>query len=110
LISLVNRTWDRRDEITPDFKTHERLTPMAVYKLLPKTNCKACGEPTCITFALHLAAAQVQVEACLALFEPAHAQALEELRSILIDAPSIGQGELPMDRRYEEEENGHAAG
>jgi ArsR family metal-binding transcriptional regulator len=90
LVELVNRTWERRDEIAPDLETHQRPTPMAIYKLLPRTNCKACGEATCFTFALRLAASQVQVESCPALFEPEHAQALEELRSILIDAPSIG--------------------
>ncbi len=90
LVDLVNRTWERRDEITPDLETHQRPTPMAIYKLLPKTNCKACGEATCFTFALRLAASQVQVEACTPLFGPEHAEDLEELRSILIDAPSIG--------------------
>ncbi|TDA25500.1 MAG: tRNA CCA-pyrophosphorylase, partial [Archaeoglobi archaeon] len=24
------------------------LTPMEIYKLLPKTNCKKCGEQTCM--------------------------------------------------------------
>jgi ArsR family metal-binding transcriptional regulator len=90
LVDLVNRTWERRAEITPDFETHLRPTPMAVYKLLPRTNCKACGEPTCFTFALRLAAAQVEVESCPQLFEPAQAQNLAELRTMLIDAPSIG--------------------
>ena len=45
LVALVNRTWERRAEITPDHETHQRPTPMAVYKLLPQTNCKQCGEP-----------------------------------------------------------------
>ena len=90
LVDLVNRTWDSRAEITPDLETHQRPTPMAVYKLLPRTNCKACGEPTCFTFALRLAAAQAQVEGCPALFEPGQAHVLEALRSMLIDAPRIG--------------------
>jgi ArsR family metal-binding transcriptional regulator len=90
LVDLVNSTWERRDEIAPDLETHQRPTPMAIYKLLPRTNCKACGEPTCFTFALRLAASQVQVEGCPALFEPGQAHALEALRSIWIDAPSIG--------------------
>jgi len=90
LVDLVNRTWERRDEITPDLETHQRPTPMAIYRLLPKTSCKACGEATCFTFALRLAASQVHVDACAPLSEPEHAQALEELRSILVDAPSIG--------------------
>jgi ArsR family metal-binding transcriptional regulator len=90
LVGLVNRTWERRAEITPDLDTHQRPTPMAVYKLLPKTNCKACGDPTCFTFALRLAAAQVEVESCPQLFEPAQAQNLAEVRTMLIEAPSIG--------------------
>ena len=90
LVDLVNSTWERRDKITPDLETHQRPTPMALYKLLPRTNCKACGGSTCFTFALQLAASQVQVEGCPALFEPGQAHALEALRSILIDAPSIG--------------------
>jgi ArsR family metal-binding transcriptional regulator len=47
LVDLVNRTWERRTEITPDFTTRQRPTPMAIYQLLPQTNCKACGEATC---------------------------------------------------------------
>ena len=90
LVDLVNRTWERRTEITPDLETHQRPTPMAVYKLLPRTNCKACGEPTCFTFALRLAAAQVEVGSCPALIEPEQARNLEALRSMLINAPSIG--------------------
>jgi ArsR family metal-binding transcriptional regulator len=55
LIALVNRAWDRRAEITPDRETHQRPTPMAVFKLLPQTNCKQCGEATCMAFAFGLA-------------------------------------------------------
>jgi ArsR family metal-binding transcriptional regulator len=38
LIELVNRTWARRAEITPDYETHQRPTSMAIYKLLLATN------------------------------------------------------------------------
>lgn len=55
LIDLVNRTRQGRNEIEPDFETHHRPMPMAVYKLPPGTNCKACGEATCFTFALRVA-------------------------------------------------------
>ena len=54
LIDLVNRTWERRAEITPDTATRQRPTPMAIYKLLPNTNCRQCSEPTCYSFALKL--------------------------------------------------------
>jgi ArsR family metal-binding transcriptional regulator len=31
------------------------LTGIQIFKLLPKTNCKECGVPTCLAFAMNLA-------------------------------------------------------
>jgi ArsR family metal-binding transcriptional regulator len=90
LIKLVNRTWERRAEITPDYETHQRPTPMAVFKLLPQTNCKRCGEPTCFTFALKLAASQKKIADCPPLSESQHAERLAALQAIVIEAPAIG--------------------
>jgi len=90
LIDLVNRTWERRAEITPDLEIHQRPTSMAIYKLLPQTNCKQCGEPTCYTFALKLAASQRQITDCSPLSEPQYNEKLAALQAIMINAPSIG--------------------
>ncbi len=90
LIKLVNRIWEQRAGITPDHETHQRPTPMAVYKLLPQTNCKQCGEPTCFTFALRLAASQKQIVDCPPLFDPTRADKLATLKAIVIEAPAIG--------------------
>jgi ArsR family metal-binding transcriptional regulator len=90
LVDLVNRTWDRRAEITPSLETRQRPAPMAIYKLLPITNCKNCGEPTCYTFALKLAASQRKISDCPTLLEPVHAEKRAALEAILIDAPAIG--------------------
>lgn len=40
------------------------LTGLAIYKLLPKTNCKDCGQATCLAFAMQLAAGKVSLDAC----------------------------------------------
>ena len=40
------------------------LTGIQIYKLLPQTNCKECGYPTCLAFAMKLAAKQVELTAC----------------------------------------------
>jgi ArsR family metal-binding transcriptional regulator len=90
LIELVNRTWERREEITPDTTTRQRPTPIAIYKLLPNTNCKGCGEPTCYTFALRLSTAQKKLNDCSPLFEPQYADKLAALQEIVIEAPAIG--------------------
>lgn len=90
LIQLVNRTWERRAEIAPDYETHQRPTPMAIYKLLPQTNCKQCGEATCYIFAVKLAAAQKKLADCPPLFLPHYADKLNQLKAIVIEAPRIG--------------------
>src|SRR5512142_2266769 len=40
------------------------LSGLEIYKLLPRTNCKECGFPTCLAFAMKLAAKQAELSAC----------------------------------------------
>ncbi len=40
------------------------LTGLDIYKLLPKTNCKECGNPTCLAFAMALAASKTSLDKC----------------------------------------------
>lgn len=40
------------------------LSGIQIYKLLPQTNCKECGFPTCLAFAMKLAAKQVELANC----------------------------------------------
>ncbi len=40
------------------------LTGIEIFKLLPKTNCKKCGFPTCLAFAMKVAQGQAQIEQC----------------------------------------------
>ena len=40
------------------------LSGIQIYKLLPKTNCKDCGFPTCLAFSMKLAAKQVELSLC----------------------------------------------
>jgi ArsR family metal-binding transcriptional regulator len=90
LIDLVNRTWERRVEITPDTTTRQRPAPMMIYKLLPNTNCKQCGEATCYSFALKLAVSQMKLADCPPLSEPQYAEKLAALQEIVIEALAIG--------------------
>lgn len=83
LIATINRAWEQRDEITPDHRAHQRPTPMAVYALLPGTNCRACGQPTCFTFALKLVAGQASLAECPLLLEPAHGGQRAQLEAML---------------------------
>ena len=50
------------------------LSGIQIYKLLPQTNCKDCGFPTCLAFAMKLAAKQVELSACPHVKSEAKAQ------------------------------------
>jgi len=90
LVSLVNRTWEHRTEIKPDVATHQRPTSMAIFKLLPQTNCKECGEQTCYNFALKLAVAQKRLGDCPTITKPENIDKRTSLEAIIIDEPAIG--------------------
>jgi acetyl-CoA decarbonylase/synthase complex subunit gamma len=53
------------------------LTGIQIYKLLPQTNCKDCGYPTCLAFAMKLAAKQIELAACPHVTEEAAAALAE---------------------------------
>jgi acetyl-CoA decarbonylase/synthase complex subunit gamma len=40
------------------------LKALDIYKLLPKKNCKECGDPTCLTFAMKLSSGKADVDLC----------------------------------------------
>jgi len=53
------------------------LTALQIYKYLPKTNCAECGSPTCLAFAMQIAAKKVELAICPYITEQAK-QALEQ--------------------------------
>ncbi len=50
------------------------LSGIQIYKLLPQTNCKECGFPTCLAFAMKLAAKQIELGSCPHVSAEAKAQ------------------------------------
>ena len=38
------------------------LTGLEIFKLLPKSNCKKCGRPTCLAFAMQLAQKKAKLD------------------------------------------------
>ncbi|MFC2035210.1 acetyl-CoA decarbonylase/synthase complex subunit gamma [Chloroflexota bacterium] len=61
------------------------FTGIQIFKLLPKTNCKECGVPTCLAFAMSLAAGKSELTACPYVSEEAKEQLL------VASAPPIRQ-------------------
>ena len=60
----INATWARRDEIEPDRCRRSRPMLIEILKLLPKTNCRKCGQPTCMVFASHVVDGGRGAESC----------------------------------------------
>jgi ArsR family metal-binding transcriptional regulator len=50
----INETWEKRAEIEPSCESAPKPKLLDILRLLPKTNCQACGEPTCMVFAVAL--------------------------------------------------------
>ncbi|WP_299982727.1 (Fe-S)-binding protein [Desulfobacula sp.] len=51
LKGIINDTWDRHDEIEPSYESVPQPVLFEILKLLPKSNCRECNEPTCMVFA-----------------------------------------------------------
>jgi len=71
------------------------LTGIEIFKLLPKTNCGECGVPTCLAFAMNLAAGKAELSACPHVSEEAKAQ-LAEASAPPIRAITIGVGDTSL--------------
>ena len=74
----------------------KELSPIEVYKLLPGTNCKECGETNCMAFAAKLVTREATLQLCLPLLEPDYQAAFEKLWALLkppVRAVEVGVGD-----------------
>jgi acetyl-CoA decarbonylase/synthase, CODH/ACS complex subunit gamma len=67
------------------------LTGIQIFKLLPKTNCKECGVPTCLAFAMNLASGKAELDSCPYVSDEAREQ-LAEASAPPIRPISVGKG------------------
>jgi acetyl-CoA decarbonylase/synthase complex subunit gamma len=68
------------------------LTGVEIFKLLPKTNCKKCGFPTCLAFAMKLAQRQASLDLCPDVSEEAR-QKLGEASAPPVRPITFGAGD-----------------
>ncbi len=74
----------------------KELSPIEVYKLLPGTNCKECGETNCMAFAAKLVNREATLKECPPLLEPKHSASYEKLWALLkppVRAVEVGVGD-----------------
>jgi len=68
------------------------LTGLEIYKHLPKTNCKDCGSPTCLAFAMALASGKASLDACPHVTDEAK-EALDSASAPPIKLVKVGTGD-----------------
>ncbi len=74
----------------------KELSPIEVYTMLPRTNCKECGESNCMAFAAKLVNREATLQECTPLLEPKSQSSYEKLWDLLkpsVRAVEVGTGE-----------------
>src|SRR4030067_920154 len=67
LVDAINATWDNRAELVAMTARKHAPRPLDIWTLMPKTNCKKCGEATCMAFACNLLLQERVLEECTPL-------------------------------------------
>ena len=83
LKNLINETFEKRDRIEPNYSKGADLKALDIFKLLPGTNCKKCGEPACLAFAVRLVGQEIEITKCIPLFSEEYLEKRKVLSELL---------------------------
>ena len=83
LEDLINETYESRAKIEPNYSMAAELKALDIFKLLPGTNCKKCGEPTCLAFAVRLVGQEIEIAKCIPLFSEEYHKKSKVLSELL---------------------------
>jgi len=81
LKDLINETYEKRDQIEPNYSEGDQLRPSDIQKLLPGTNCRECGFRSCLAFAFKLVDEKIEIVKCFPLF----LDLFKEKRKVLLE-------------------------
>ncbi len=93
LRDLINETYEKRDQIEPNYSMAAELKALDIYKLLPGTSCKKCGELTCLAFAVKLVGRDTEITRC----DPLFSEKYQEKRKVLLDLLRAAGFEVPSE-------------
>ncbi len=81
----ARKAWEKREQIDISKPVKRAVSPLDVYSYLPKTNCRECGEQTCMAFAVKLLNGEKDIRDCKPLFrEKKYAGIREALADMLL--------------------------
>ena len=92
VVGTINAIWRRRDEIEPSFHRRCLPSPMDIYTLLPRTNCKQCGYSSCMAYAARLREGGADLSQCPDLSNDTHLENRKQLLR-LFDETGGGRSE-----------------
>jgi ArsR family metal-binding transcriptional regulator len=84
----INEAWENRARITPSYTGAPRPQVLEILKRLPKTNCRECGQPTCMVFASLVAQGVKAADDCTPLDEEKRKNLLEYMKPFDLQAAS----------------------
>ncbi len=79
----INEVYDRREKITPRYAGQAGLKVIEILKLLPMTNCRACGYSACMAYAAALREGEIRLEECPSVWEEKYREKREKLLGYL---------------------------
>jgi ArsR family metal-binding transcriptional regulator len=79
----INDIYERRQTLTPRSVSQAGLKIMEILKLLPMTNCKACGYLTCMAYAAALREGEISLNDCPPLWEEKYREKRKNLQAYL---------------------------
>lgn len=79
---VVNDAYSRRGEIEPSYEMRKKPPALEIYKRLPGTNCRGCGQKTCMAFALTVWSGQCSPGLCTEIFGGRHSHLKEAFLEI----------------------------
>lgn len=81
----INEAWRDRENIVPKFDGRSKPHPLTIYRFLPRTNCRVCGQPTCMAFAVLAAEGAKTDEDCRSLEDECREKLREYLGKFCFD-------------------------
>jgi len=91
LKDLINGTYENRDRIEPNYSMAAELKALDIYKLLPGTSCKKCGELACLAFAVKLVGRDIEIAKC----EPLFSEKYQDKRRVLLELLQAAGFDVP---------------
>lgn len=84
LKNFINNLYADKENIEPIYVRRSRPTPLLIYSWLPKkTDCRRCGEQTCLAFAVQLVNEDKKLSECPVLWETGNEDLLESLKEMV---------------------------